>query len=194
MGKMKRIAVVLACAAGALCGADLGSVRTVYVMPMSHGMEQHLASWLTAEHVFQVVSDPKLADAVLTDHVDAELTAALEEINPRAPAAPAGEAKDSTAPLNKLDKPVSSLGRAKGVFFLVDVKARQVLWSTFEAERRTDSRRLDRTASDIVSRLRRDLKQEQASGANVAPANSKERPAQQKEQPAKPKEPEAKAK
>ena len=36
---------------------------------MSHGLDQYLANRLTNEHVFQVVTDPKLADAVFSDRV-----------------------------------------------------------------------------------------------------------------------------
>jgi hypothetical protein len=180
MGNMKRIVCILACAAAALSGADLSSVRTVYVMPMSHAMDQYLASRLTVERLFTVVSDPKLADAVFTDHLGAGLEASLDEIAPsESPAAE--ESKDPAAPVNRLDKPSTSFGRSKGVFFLVDAKARQVVWSTFEAAQRFDSSHLDRTASDIVSRLKRDLKQEQAAGPKPAPANPKPQPSQPKE-------------
>ena len=52
-----------------LCAADLAGVHNVYVMPMARGLDQYLANRLTSDHVFQVVTDPKLADAVLTDRV-----------------------------------------------------------------------------------------------------------------------------
>jgi hypothetical protein len=177
---MKRIVCLLACTAAALCGADLASVRTVYVMPMSHGMDQHLASRLTVERLFKIVSDPKLADAVFSDHLGADLTASLDEIAPAEPVAEK-ESKDSAAPMNRLDKPSASFGRSKGVFFLVDAKARQVVWSTFEAAQRFDSSHLDRTASDIVSRLKRDLKQEQAAGPKPAAVTPSQQPPQAKE-------------
>ncbi len=166
MEQMKRIVCILACTAAALCGADLASVRSVYVMPMSRGMDQYLANRLAAERLFKVVSDSKLADAVFTDHLGDDLTSSLDDLSPAKPAQE-GDSKSSTAPVNKLDTVSSSFGRSKGVFFLVDAKTRQVVWSTFEAPQRFDSRHLDRTASDIVSRLKRDLKQGQA-------ANSKE--------------------
>src|SRR5580704_16333902 len=64
----------------ALMAADLGTVHTVYVLPMAHGLEQYVANTLTEENVFVVVTDPKLADAVLTDHVDAGLQLKLDNL------------------------------------------------------------------------------------------------------------------
>jgi hypothetical protein len=56
------------------------------------------------------------------------------------------------------DIPVTStFGRTKGTVFLVDQKSRQVLWSVFDQPKGSDSKELDRTASDIVSRIKKDL-------------------------------------
>ncbi len=52
----------------------------------------------------------------------------------------------------------SSFGRAKGMVFLVDAKSKQVIWSAYELPKDTTSRQLDRTATDIVSRIKHDLK------------------------------------
>ncbi len=35
------------------------SVHTVYIMPMSHGLDQYIANQLTREHVLDVVADPR---------------------------------------------------------------------------------------------------------------------------------------
>lgn len=186
MREMKRIFCVLACTAAALCGADLAEVRAVYVMPMSRGIDQYLANRLTTERVFKIVSDPKLADAVFTDRLGDDLTSSLNEISPQKAAAAKTDSTDSAAPLNRLDNPAagSSFGRAQGVFFLVDAKTREVVWSTFEAPGRLDSMHMDRTASDIVSRLKRDLKE---------PASAKQ-PAEKQKTPKEqaPKQPAAK--
>ena len=185
---MKRLLFLLAGAGSLLCAADLEGVRNVYIMPMARGLDQYLASRITSDHVFQIVTDPKLADAVLTDRVGEGLQTQLENIFPtpkppeaEAPAAepekPAkGEKaskqdkqkeKDSTASVNpmfqdtvnKLDNPNnnSSFGRSKGNIFLVDAKSRQVVWSTFDPPKGIRTKELDRTASDIVSRLKKDL-------------------------------------
>jgi hypothetical protein len=162
---MKRLFLLLSCSGALLLGANLPAVRSVYVMPMSQGMDQFLANRLAGQHVFQVVSDPKLADAVLTDRIGPALNTSLEEIAPTAkPAAAedkdAKDAKKEPAAMNKLDNPslASTFGRGKGTFFLVAAKSREVLWSTFEVPKNSTAGELDRTASDIVSRLMRDLK------------------------------------
>ena len=52
----------------------------------------------------------------------------------------------------------SSFSRGKGTVFLVDAKSRQVVWSVYQLPKGSSAKELDRTASDIVSRLKRDLK------------------------------------
>ena len=53
---------------------------------------------------------------------------------------------------------LSSFGRAKGMLFLVDPKSKEVVWSTYDMPRDASSKEMDRTANDIVSRLKKDLK------------------------------------
>jgi len=154
----------------ALSAADLAGVHTVYVLPMSHGLDQYLANTLTAQHVFAIVTDPKRADAVLSDHIGASLEDKLNTMlavpPPEKPApkpADKGAAGDTPVLLadtvNKLESPASSssIGHAKGTVFLVDTKSRQVVWSIYELPRDASSKELDRIASAIVSRLRKDM-------------------------------------
>jgi hypothetical protein len=170
---MKRLALLFSCSAALVCAADLPSVHTVYVLKMAHGLDQHLASRLAADHVFQVVTDPKLADAVFTDQIGEGLQLQLEEISPTPePPKPVVEKKKEDPPpsddvgafigdtVNKLDNPAlrSSIGRGKGTIFLVDTKSRQVVWSAYQEPKGAGSKDMDRTATDIVSRLKKDLK------------------------------------
>jgi hypothetical protein len=210
---MKRLLLLLGCSGALLCGADLVEVRTVYVMPMARGLDQYLANRITGQHVFRVVTDPKLADAVLTDLVGDAVRVQLENISPTPkpvepaaaepetktpakaektdkPAAPAAkpaqpevEKAAQSASIEKVAKPgkkgvenpgsvvsmfqdtesqiarpVSSFARAKGTIFLVDAKSRQIVWSTYDPSKGSRSNDLDRTASDIVGRLKKDLK------------------------------------
>lgn len=60
----------------------LSEVQTIYVLPMSSGMDQYLASRLTREHILQVVADPQKADAILTDHLGAAFEDSLKELYP----------------------------------------------------------------------------------------------------------------
>jgi hypothetical protein len=160
----------LAGAAGHLSAADLAGVHSVYVMPMARGFDQFLANRLTNDHVVQVVVDAKLADAILTDKLGDALADKLDEISPAGAASAtaansdktkdADEAKKQRDSQTRLDNPasISALGRSKGTLFLVDAKTRQVVWSTFQVPKNGEAAQLDRTATDIVTRLKRDLK------------------------------------
>jgi hypothetical protein len=185
---MTRLVLLLGFSGALLSGADLAGVHTVYVMPMSHGLDQYLANRLSHGKVFRVVADPKLADAVFTDSLGDNFQAQLENISPTPkppePAKPPAEEKaakekaaktarekaqeaaagDASSVMSMFQdtegrtaRPVSSFGRAKGTIFLVDEKSRQVVWSTFDPSKGTGNQDLDHTASDIVSRLKKDL-------------------------------------
>jgi hypothetical protein len=164
MKSIKILWLLLTSCAAALSGADLGTVHTVYVLPMTHGLEQYLANVLTSEHVFVIVTDPKLADAVLTDHLGVALQEKLDAMLAPPPAEKEGEKDDAPkgslmAPANKLSNPAdnSSFGHGRGTVFLVTTKSREVLWSVYDLPKDSTSKQLDRIASDIVSRLKKDM-------------------------------------
>ena len=166
---MKRLGLVLACPA-LMCAAELTDVHTVYVLRMAKGLDQYIANRLTTDKVFRIVTDPKLADAVFTDQIGEGFEAKLELLFPppesEKPAPPPKkEDEDPDAPaklitdtVNKLPPPTSSFGRSRGTVFLVWAKSRQVVWSAYEPAKGSASKDLDRTANDIVSRIRKDLK------------------------------------
>ncbi len=170
---MRRVSILLygvAAAAGLLplSAADLNGVRSVYILQMPRGMDQYLANRLTNLHVFQIVTDPKRADAMLTDHVGATFEDQLETLlpspEPVKKVAPAPEQpKAPGGPMMPIDTetklpPVrSTFGASKGTLFLVDPKTHQVLWSVYEPAKGSDSKEMDRTANDIVNRLKKDL-------------------------------------
>src|ERR1700677_3903765 len=79
---MKRFWIILLSCSALMCAADLAGVRAVYILPMRSGLDQFLANRLTNGGVFRVVTDPKLADAVLTDHIGETFEAQLEEMIP----------------------------------------------------------------------------------------------------------------
>jgi len=94
------ILLALAAPGSAQTGASrsLSEVKTIYVLPMSSGMDQYLASRLTRGHILQVVADPAKADAILTDHLGAAFEASLKELYPELkPAAEAPGAKGEKA-------------------------------------------------------------------------------------------------
>jgi hypothetical protein len=175
---MKRLLVLLPVTGVWLFGAELTSVHSVYLLSMSRGLDQFLANQLTAEHVFDVVTDPKLADAILTDRIgeafEEKLAGLLPPKGPAAkadapnkepvarpadaPVAPSGLLATETA--NKLSDPMisSTFGRARGMVFLVDPLSRRVIWSAYQPPKNASTAQLQHTAFDIVSRLKHDLK------------------------------------
>src|SRR5690348_5474357 len=106
MDGMKRLVFFLGCSCALLCAADLPGVHNLYVMPMSRGLDQYLASRIASEHLFQVVTDPKLADAVLSDRVGKTLQAQLETIfpTPKPPEPEPVEKADAGQPAASSDK------------------------------------------------------------------------------------------
>jgi hypothetical protein len=132
---------------------------------MANGLDQYLANRITNEHVFQVVTNPKLADAIFTDRIGEVLEDKLADLLPSPepvarPAAPQFSNSLPTETVNKLSNPAtaSNFGRGKGTIFLVDPKSHQVVWSAYRPPKSSASSDMDRTASDIVSRIKRALK------------------------------------
>ena len=82
MKTMKRCLCLLPLAAALAYSADLTGVHSVYLLPMARGMDQYLANRLTNERIFHVVTDPKLADAIFTDHLGEGFQAELEDFSP----------------------------------------------------------------------------------------------------------------
>jgi len=170
MGSLRRLTLLFSCSVALAGAADLPGVHTVYIFKMAKGLDQYLASRLTSDHVFQVVTDPKLADSIFTDQIGEGFQMKLEELFPppeaEKPAPPPKPEKtdEEANPLlgdtvNKLSNPSmnSSFGHARGTVFLVDAKSRQVIWSVYQPAKGSTSKEMDRTATDIVSRLKHDL-------------------------------------
>jgi hypothetical protein len=169
---MKRLFLLLSCSGALVWGAELEGIHSIYLLPMQRGLDQYLANRVTRDRLFQVVTDPKLADAIFTDRIGVGFEKQLEDISPSpepvAPAPKKEKEKDDSGSgtgtsfetVNKLENPAlnSTFGRAKGTVFLVDAKSRQVLWSLYQPPKSSSSTDMDRTASDIVSRLKKDLK------------------------------------
>ncbi len=168
---MKSIAFALLLAAAALAAPQPQPAppHKIYLLPMAHGFDQYLANRLAASGRFQVLTDPAPAEVVLTDHLGKDFQVRLDQLYPKAPhpAKPEPAAKPAEA---AADRPggdltgietsvVPFLSRAKGTIFLVDVKTRAVLWSTYDRPLNTRPDQLDRTASRIADRLRRSFKQ-----------------------------------
>ncbi len=166
---MKCLAALLVAAAAFASApqAQVAQVHTVYLLPMTNGLDQYLANRLTNLGVFQVVADPGKADAVLTDALGEGFENRLDTLFPQ----PAPEKKTGKAEGKDADKAtaesamkgdtttrVSSLHRGKGNVFLVDSHSRAVLWSIYERPKNSTSAELDRTAERIANRIKQAMK------------------------------------
>lgn len=155
MGDMKWLTIVTLGALFSISAhAQALGVKTVYMLPMSGGLDQYLALQLTSRGVLQVVTDPKKADAIFTDGIGARLEDRLNELY--------GAGEKDKADKDKSDKVGSSayaqptmrpLSSSRGVVFLVNRTSRDVLWSTYERPKNTEPEELKHVAAKIVDRL-----------------------------------------
>src|SRR5260370_11197857 len=143
---------------------DLKRASSFYILPMSSGMDQFLANRLTTMGVFQVVTDPQKADALITDRIGEAFQAKLDELYP--PPVPPKPVKDEKSAKDEKKKddlsagPVtrlSSFNTGKGNFFIVDRRSRNVLWSIYERPQNSTPGELTKTAEKVVKRLKTDL-------------------------------------
>jgi hypothetical protein len=170
----------------ALAGVNpqLREVKRVYIRAMSASMDQFLASQLVKAGIFEVVTDPKKADAIITDRVGESFESKLDDLYPP-PTPPKAKKEseetkpaDSTSDSPKSDGPKSArdltsdklagvdlsggarpstMGHGKGNIFIVSRGSRTVLWSIYEPPKNNSSHELTRTAERVVKHLQEDL-------------------------------------
>lgn len=147
----------------AAVNAQLKQINTVYILGMTGGMDQYLANQLTEMGIYQVVTDPAKADAVITDRLGEGFESKMKELYPGRSASQTESGKktdsDATGPGR-----VASLGRGRGNFFIVDRKSGAVLWSFYEEPKGTTPEELTKTARKLVRRLKSDLAEKKQSG------------------------------
>jgi hypothetical protein len=135
---------------------------------MTRSFDQYLAEQITAESVFDVVVDPKLANAVLTDRIDAHFLAGIDELFPLPePDDPdkAQKKDDEEEAANEsieaggaFKRPVNRpMGSPRGTLFLVDIHSRKVLWSTYLKEYDPSPNKLHQQARDVVKRIKEQM-------------------------------------
>jgi hypothetical protein len=176
--------IALVVAALASVNPQLREVKRVYILAMGSGMDQFLAGQLTKSGIFEVVTDPKKADAIVTDNVGEPFQTKLGDLYPPPPAAKketgatkpaadsgasvdAGDSNSSDAKANKgrfadvdfggATVRSSTFGRGKGNFFVVDRTSRIVLWSVYERPKNSTPGELTKTAARVVKHLKDDL-------------------------------------
>ncbi len=162
---------------------QLHQVKRVYILAMGSGLDQFLANQFTKAGVFEVVTDPKQADAIVTDNVGEPFQKKLDDMYPPPPKPKAPEATkpaadsgstvdvgDSAAPakpgrtdlLDGVDFAgggfrSGSFGRSKGNVFVVDRNSRVVLWSVYDRPKNSRPGELTKTAAQVVKHLMDDL-------------------------------------
>ncbi len=142
-----KLLILAAAAALALPGTDLAAFKTVYLLPMSNGLDQFLAISLTSGAVLQVVTDPKTADAIFTDHIGTAFEQKLDELYGKK------EKDEDTARTG-----MQNASRGRGAIFLVDRKTRNVIWSVFEHPETTTPHDMNHVAEKIAHKLANDRK------------------------------------
>ena len=128
---------------------DLGGAKTVYLIPMSGGLDQYLANKITESGLLQVVADPALADAIITDRLGESFEKKMAELYPP-PDADEDEEKDKD---DRSQGRVSSFRSGRGNVFLVERASKRVVWSTYLRPRNSSPDEMSRTADHIVKRL-----------------------------------------
>ena len=121
--------------------------QTVYIVEMGNGLDQYLASRLTATRALWVVLEPSSADAVLTDTLDDSFWSWLSRTYPQHAGTPGGPGsafrRDTLPPMKR-----------RGTVFLVDPRNRLVLWSAYDLPKNASPDELNRTATRITTNLK----------------------------------------
>jgi hypothetical protein len=133
----------------------------LYLWPMSNAFDQYLAEQITADGVFEVVVDPKLANTIMTEKIDSTFLAAMDEFFPRAVENQSEKAAENTKKDDSIEsdsrdrRPANRpRGQARGTLFLVDVASRKVVWSTYLKEFDPSPNKLHSQAGNVVEKMR----------------------------------------
>lgn len=138
--------------------AGLSDIKTVYLLPMSNGLDQYLAQQLTSGNVLQVVTDPQKADAVLTDHLGESFEQTLTDLyqtKPKVDEKSADANEDQGAPRARSGMQGK---RGRGTVFLVNRSTHDVLWSVYELPKDTRPSGLRHSAGRISDQLAKSIK------------------------------------
>lgn len=146
---------------GAAGNPALVQNQTVYLLPMSNGFDQYLATELLRSNTLSVTTDPKQATVILTDRLGEPLEIKMKEYYDPPPVEVKEKDKDKDSrggavKTNAIPPRVSSFGRGRGTIYLVDRQSRRVLWSTYARPKDGSSGELNHTAEKVAKRLKQD--------------------------------------
>jgi hypothetical protein len=143
------------CASAERTLQELASVRHIYIAPMSNAFDQYLANRLTQGGRFQVVTDPQIADAILTDRIGEAFEAYYLTLYPAPAVAEKTDSDEAVVHQEGEPRPRgSAFGKARGNLYLVD-RSRKVIWSDYRRPRNTLPDHLDDLADHFASKLRK---------------------------------------
>lgn len=140
---MKALALLVF--ASSLSFAQYTGPKTVYILPMSGGLDQYIAQQLTKDHLMQVVADPKAAQVFMTDSLGPGFEQRLKTLLPT----------DTSSKSAGDDSPHTfRTSRSHGTIFIVDAKSLHVLWSDHhKPPASTSDRSLSLAAAEITREL-----------------------------------------
>jgi hypothetical protein len=151
---MAKLLCIVTAAAALASGAELAGYKTVYLLPMSSGLDQFLAIKLTTGAVMQVVTDPRKADVVFTDKIGSTFEEKLDELYGQKPKT---DDKDGKESLNSTPR-IAAVSHGKGAIFLVDRRTRDVVWSAYVKAKSAAPDDMNHVAGEIAGRLEQDRK------------------------------------
>ena len=146
---------------------------SVYLLRMSSSFDLYLANQLTQSGMLTVVTDPALAQYVLTESVGGNFELMMDSLfkkdEPKQKdEAAETDAKDAdsetaTGPKSMIDAyegtppRISTFSRGQGNIFLVNRDSSTIVWSTFLERREQRSEKLNRAAAEVVKRLKKHI-------------------------------------
>jgi len=149
---MRVVVLSLLCASLPAFAADLSSAQPVYFWAMQSSLDQYLAE--QAAGAITVTVDPKMAKSIMTDRIDKPFLDGMDELFPVEGREEAKASDESIEGDFQMARPRNRpKGTPRGTIFLVDVKTRKVLWSTFLGELDPRPKNLHREAEKVIERL-----------------------------------------
>jgi hypothetical protein len=148
---MKRLLAQMVLTIAFTAAMEGAGLQTIYVLPMSGGLDLYVAEWLARGKTVHVTTNAKSADAILTDRLGEAFEHKLDQILAKDDDEDDDQANGSNAERY-------SPARNRGTVFLVDAKTRRVLWSDYEkppAYRSAD--KLNHEAEKIAKKLATNL-------------------------------------
>lgn len=149
----------------------VGQMHSVYLLGMAYGLDQHLAQYLVRLGVCQVTTDPKAADAVLTDSLGPGFEVRFRQLfaAPKDASDAPSEDEDAAVKVRKEEKERakqeeewnairSTWGRGRGNVYLVDRYSKAVVYTMYAPPKNSSRPEVDKAAKKIAEDLLKKIK------------------------------------